>query len=312
MDSRDESNSGISRGDNQDRDYIQLNFFPSIQQQKDIIKIGADEEKAPIFMPIDDIPAIVKDQNNNSEKGIQSRKENKEVTDRPENYHIVNDLLGTGTIKEKFNNNMNAIQVLKKIEEEGRHATKVEQDTLSKYVGWGGLSQVFDKANDCYKDEYHRLLEALNEDEYRGARESTLNAHYTAPIIIKSIYETIERMGFRTGNILEPSMGVGNFFGLLPETCKQSQLYGVELDCISGRIARQLYPNANIQVKGYEKISFQNDSFDLIVGNIPFGNYKVEDKAYDKHNFFIHDYFITATYRRHRINVLLLDTVVSD
>ena len=310
LDSRDESNTSISRGDNQDRDYIQLNFFPSIQQQKDIIKIGADEDKAPIFMPVDDISVIVKDQKNNSEKKIQSRKEEKEVSDRltekdalqviasndrAENYHIMNDLLGTGTTKEKFNNNMNAIQVLKKIEEEDRYATKVEQDILAKYVGWGGLSQVFDKANDRYKDEYNRLLEALDKEEYRAARESTLNAHYTAPIIIKSIYETIERMGFRTGNILEPSLGVGNFFGLLPETCKQSQLYGVELDSISGRIARQLYPNANIQVKGYEKTSFQNDSFDLIVGNIPFGNYKVTDIAYDKHNFFIHDYFITKS-----------------
>lgn len=310
LDSSNESNSSISRGDSQDRDYIQLNFFPSIQQQKDIIMIGADEEKAPIFMLSDDVSVIGKDQKNVGEKEIHSSKEDKEIivkstesdtlqvnvrNDIPENYHIIDELLGTGTPKEKFNNNIDAIRVLKNVEKEGRYATKEEQDILAKYVGWGGLPQVFDKANDRYKDEYNRLLEALNEEEYRAARESTLNAHYTVPIVIKSIYETIERMGFRSGNILEPSMGVGNFFGLLPDTFKQSQLYGVELDSISGRIARQLYPNANIQVKGYEKTSFQNDSFDLIVGNIPFGNYKVADTAYDKQNFLIHDYFIAKS-----------------
>jgi len=212
----------------------------------------------------------------------------------PENFRITDDDLGTGGAKAKFRMNMDAIGTLKQIESENRHATPEEQEILSKYVGWGGLADAFDDTKENWKAEYAELSTALTPEEYTAARSSTLNAHYTSPAVIKAIYEAVGNMGFQTGNILEPAMGVGNFFGLLPEEMTGSKLYGVELDSITGRIAKQLYPNADITVAGFETTD-RRDFFDLAVGNVPFGNYKVNDRAYNKLGFSIHDYFFAKT-----------------
>ena len=212
-----------------------------------------------------------------------------------ENYVISDMELGVGTAKEKFQRNVEAIRTLETIESEKRPATNEEQEVLSKYVGWGGLADAFDETKSAWAKEYAELKNLLSEEEYISARESTLNAHYTSPVIIQGIYRTLQRMGFTKGNLLEPSMGIGNFFGMLPETMRESHLYGVELDSLTGRIARLLYPKANITVDGYEKTAFPNDFFDAAVGNVPFGQYKVADKKYDKYNFLIHDYFFGKT-----------------
>ena len=211
-----------------------------------------------------------------------------------ENFHITDEALGEGGAKTKFRMNMDAIYTLKTLENQNRNATPEEQETLSKYVGWGGLPEAFDEENSSWIREFKELKAALTEEEYTAARGSTLNAHYTSPTVIKAIYEAVGNMGFRAGNILEPAMGVGNFFGLLPESMKDSRLYGVELDSITGRIAQKLYPNADITVAGFETTD-RRDFFDLAVGNVPFGNYKVNDKAYNKLNFSIHDYFFSKT-----------------
>ena len=215
-------------------------------------------------------------------------------TPPPENFRITDDNLGIGGAKAKFRMNMDAIHTLKLIEAENRHATPKEQEILSKYIGWGGLADAFDDSKDNWKSEYAELTDALTPEEYAAARSSTLNAHYTSPTVIKAIYEAVGNMGFTTGNVLEPSMGVGNFFGLLPQEMSGSKLYGVELDSITGRIAKQLYPNADITVAGFETTD-RRDFFDLAVGNVPFGQYKVNDKAYNKLNFSIHDYFFAKT-----------------
>ena len=212
-----------------------------------------------------------------------------------ENYVISDMELGVGTAKEKFQRNVEAIRTLETIESEKRPATNEEREVLSKYVGWGGLADAFDETKNAWAKEYAELKTLLSEEEYISARESTLNAHYTSPVIIQEIYRTLQRMGFTKGNLLEPSMGIGNFFGMLPETMRESHLYGVELDSLTGRIARLLYPKANITVDGYEKTTFPNDFFDAAVGNVPFGQYKVADKKYDKFNFLIHDYFFGKT-----------------
>ena len=212
-----------------------------------------------------------------------------------ENYVISDMELGVGTAKEKFQRNVEAIRTLETIESEKRPATNEEQEVLSKYVGWGGLADAFDETKSAWAKEYAELKTLLSEEEYISARESTLNAHYTSPVIIQEIYRTLQRMGFTKGNLLEPSMGIGNFFGMLPETMRESHLYGVELDSLTGRIARLIYPKANITVDGYEKTAFPNDFFDAAVGNVPFGQYKVADKKYDKYNFLIHDYFFGKT-----------------
>jgi len=206
------------------------------------------------------------------------------------NFHITDDHLGEGGAKQKYARNIEAIRTLFKLEQEHRGATAEEQQVLSRYVGWGGLADAFDPGKDSWAKEYAELKGLLSEDEYAAARSSTLNAHYTSPTVIRSIYDAVERMGFRTGNILEPSMGVGNFFGMLPESMADSRLYGVELDSITGRIAQKLYPEANIKVAGFETTD-RRDFYDLVVGNVPFGNYKVNDKAYNKLNFSIHNYF---------------------
>ena len=211
------------------------------------------------------------------------------------NFHITDDELGQGTPKEKFRANIMAIQLLKKCEDENRNATSEEQKILSRYVGWGGLADAFDETKAAWETEYLELKTVLTPEEYAAARASTLNAHYTQPIVIESMYQVLENLGFTKGNILEPSMGVGNFFGMLPENLNQSELYGVELDSISGRIAKLLYPDANIQIKGFEKTDYPNDFFDVAIGNVPFGAYKVNDRQYDRYNFMIHDYFLAKT-----------------
>lgn len=203
------------------------------------------------------------------------------------NYRIHDDTLGAGTPGEKFNRNIRAIRLLKKLEAEDRFATPEEQEVLAQYVGWGGLADCFDERH----SKYAELKALLTEDEYAAARASTLNAHYTTPVVIRAIYDTLSNMGFQSGNILEPSCGVGNFFGCLPEAMADSKLYGVELDSLTGRIAQQLYQKASITVQGYENVSFPKDFFDAAVGNVPFGNYQVNDKAYNRLGFSIHNYF---------------------
>ena len=206
------------------------------------------------------------------------------------NFHITDDDLGVGGPKQKFARNIEAIRTLFKLEEEHRGATAEEQRVLSQYVGWGGLADAFDPGKDSWAKEYAELKGLLSEDEYAAARSSTLNAHYTSPVVIRSIYDAVEKMGFQSGNILEPSMGVGNFFGMLPDSMQSSRLYGVELDSITGRIAKKLYPQADITVAGFETTD-RRDFYDLAVGNVPFGQYKVNDKAYNKLGFSIHNYF---------------------
>ena len=211
------------------------------------------------------------------------------------NYRITDDELGYGGAKAKYQMNVAAIRTLQTIESEHRLATPEEQEILSKYVGWGGVADAFDESKDNWRTEYAELKGLLTESEYISARESTLNAHYTSPTVIKAIYECVANMGFTTGNVLEPACGIGNFFGLVPEAMGKSKLYGIELDSITGRIAKQLYQNANIAVQGYEDSSLPDSFFDLAVGNVPFGNYGVSDKRYDKNHFMVHDYFFAKT-----------------
>ena len=208
-----------------------------------------------------------------------------------ENFHITDDHLGEGGPKAKYQANVAAIKLLKYLEETTGQATPEQQEVLSRYVGWGGVPEAFDPSKTAWAKEYAELKELLTPEEYAAARTSTLNAHYTSPMVIRAIYETVERLGFHNGNILEPSCGVGNFFGMLPDSMAGSRLYGVELDSITGRIARQLYPNARIEVNGFEKTQYPDGIFDLAIGNVPFGNYRVSDRPYDRHNLLIHDYF---------------------
>lgn len=211
-----------------------------------------------------------------------------------QNFHITDDALGVGGAKAKFRANMAAIQLLQELEFEGLQASPEQQEILSRYVGWGGLADAFDENKPNWSDEFAELYATLSPEEYAAARASTLNAHYTSPTVIKAIYEAVGNMGFQSGNILEPSMGVGNFFGLLPEQMQGSKLYGVELDSITGRIAKQLYPKADITIAGFETTD-RKDFYDLAVGNVPFGQYQVDDRAYNKLGFSIHDYFFAKT-----------------
>lgn len=259
---------------------LQLDLFKTVKDQIEDIE-NAKEEETFAFSAY--------------QEEIEEEKSHKQASNGLINFRITDDNLGVGGAKTKYLNNINAIKTLQKIETENRRAEPEEQEILSRYVGWGGISQAFDDKNSNWAKEHIDLKEILNDSEYSKARESTLNAYYTSPVIIKSIYETIERMGFKKGNILEPSMGVGNFFGNIPESMKEAKLYGVELDSITGRIAKQLYQKADITISGFEKTDFPNNFFDLAIGNVPFGSYKVMDKQYDKHNFFIHDYFYAKT-----------------
>ena len=211
----------------------------------------------------------------------------------PIDYHISDEQIGVGTPLERFNNNINAIELLRMLEAEDRNATPEEQDILAKYVGWGGLADFFDESK--RNEEAKQLKNLLSDTEYASARESTLSAFYTQPIIIDTIYNALDKFGFKGGNVLEPSCGVGNFFGRLPDSMSDSKLYGVELDSISSRIAKKLYPNANIETKGFENTTFDDNFFDVAIGNVPFGDFSVMDKRYDKYNFKIHDYFFAKT-----------------
>lgn len=273
------------------------------------IKDNANEEpsiieenvKEEISLPIEEEPEV---QEENIVPVFEKKKSNKirsfdihpeiPIYDRNQ-FKITNDNLGEGSPREKFNNNVEAIRVLKKCEEENRFATPQEQEILSKYVGWGGLPQAFDEKDFSWSNEYSILKNLLDEKEYSQARESTLTAFYTPPVVIRSMYKALENMGLKTGNILEPSCGVGNFIGMLPDSLEDCKLYGVELDSISGRIARQLYQKSTVAVQGYEDTNLPNSFFDVAVGNVPFGDFKVLDKKYDKHKFLIHDYFFAKT-----------------
>jgi adenine-specific DNA methylase len=210
-------------------------------------------------------------------------------------FRITDGQLGHGGQKTKYRNNVEAIRTLRKIESEGRVATAGEQEILSRYVSWGAISQAFDSQNQSWAAEYAELKELLTEDEYKAARATTVNAFYTSPTVIKAMYEALGNMGFTKGNILEPSCGIGNFFGLLPEDMSESKLYGVELDGVSGRIARQLYQTANIEIKGFEATDRPRNFFDAAIGNVPFGSYRVFDPEYESHRFNIHDYFFAKT-----------------
>lgn len=257
--------------------------------------------KEEISLPIEEEPEV---QDENIVPVFEKKKSNKirsfdihpeiPISDRNQ-FKITNDNLGEGSPREKFNNNVEAIRVLKKCEEENRFATPQEQEILSKYVGWGGLPQAFDEKDSSWSNEYSILKNLLDEKEYSQARESTLTAFYTPPVVIRSMYKALENMGLKTGNILEPSCGVGNFIGMLPDSLEDCKLYGVELDSISGRIARQLYQKSTVAVQGYEDTNLPNSFFDVAVGNVPFGDFKVLDKKYDKHKFLIHDYFFAKT-----------------
>ena len=231
-----------------------------------------------------------------SKEDVETSIESGTKTEQPSvhNFRITDDHLGEGGAKTKYAFNIAAIQTLKQIEAEERQATPQEQEILSGYVGWGGIPQAYDGNNAQWSEEYQQLKSLLTDEEYAAARGSTLNAHYTSPMVIRAMYEALGNMGFQSGNILEPSCGVGNFFGMLPESMSQSRLYGVELDSITGRIARQLYPDAQIEITGFEKTN-RKDFFDVAVGNVPFGNYKVADRAFDKYGFLIHDYFLAKT-----------------
>ena len=217
------------------------------------------------------------------------------LQEKAENFRITDEHLGEGNKREKFAGNIAAITTLENIEKENRPATKEEQEILSKYVGWGGLSEVFDKDNSSFSNEFTQLKSLLSEDEYSMARASTLNAHYTSPVVIRAIYDAVEGMGFTTGNILEPACGIGHFFGMLPDSMQNSNLYGIELDSITGRIAKQLYPNSNISIAGFEKVELPDSFFDLAIGNVPFGNYKLSEKRYGSNNFLIHDHFFAKS-----------------
>ena len=245
---------------------------------------GEDSNKSPVSIEVNEVPTTPE---------VAAEEEGLNEEGAPElagNFRITDEELGAGGPKQKFARNIKAIKTLFTLEQEHRGATAEEQQVLSQYVGWGGLADAFDPDKDNWAKEYTELKGLLSEDEYAAARSSTLNAHYTSPTVIRGIYDAVERMGFQSGNILEPSMGVGNFFGMLPDSMADSRLYGVELDSITGRIAQKLYPEANIKVAGFETTD-RRDFYDLAVGNVPFGNYKVNDKAYNKLNFSIHNYF---------------------
>ena len=245
---------------------------------------GEDSDKSPVSIEVNEVPTTPEAAA--AEEGLNEEG----APELAGNFRITDEELGAGGPKQKFARNIKAIKTLFTLEQEHRGATAEEQQVLSQYVGWGGLADAFDPDKSSWAKEYAELKGLLSEEEHKAARGSVLNAHYTSPTVIRAIYDAVERMGFRTGNILEPSMGVGNFFGMLPESMADSRLYGVELDSITGRIAQKLYPEANIKVAGFETTD-RRDFYDLAVGNVPFGNYKVNDKAYNKLGFSIHNYF---------------------
>ncbi|MBS6356241.1 MAG: N-6 DNA methylase, partial [Oscillibacter sp.] len=247
-----------------------------------------EKPEHPVAIPINGDWQTFPNQRAAEQAAYQEYKDN--LRRNAQNFHISDDHLGEGGPKAKYQANVAAIKLLKHLEETTGQATPEQQEVLSRYVGWGGLADAFDPDKSAWAAEFSELKELLTPEEYAAARASTLNAHYTSPTVIRAIYEAVEKMGFRAGNILEPSMGVGNFFGMLPESMAGSRLYGVELDSISGRIAKQLYPKADITVAGFETTD-RRDFYDLAIGNVPFGQYQVNDKAYNKLGFNIHNYF---------------------
>ncbi len=258
----------------------------------------------PIFNNIskEELIENIKENQNNTNRIDENNNRNKVTNILPKvpisdrnNFKITDDKLGVATPKERFKNNIEAIKVLRNCENENRFAIEKEQEILSKYVGWGGLSEAFDNNNSSWANEYYVLKNLLTEEEYNSARESTLTAFYTPPIVIRAMYKAIENMGFKDGNILEPSCGTGNFIGMLPDNLQNSKMYGVELDSVSGRIARQLYQNSSITINGFEKTDLPNSFFDIAISNVPFGDIRLLDKKYDKHKFLIHDYFFAKT-----------------
>ena len=313
----DEFNQSSSRGNSNAGVNLQLDLFsnsyvppikelPNVEEQINNIQTQAEVENTSAFsFTQKDIEQAQKVNNL-----FKAREENGKPLDRDEyyknlgkiNYHIDNNSLGEGTPKEKVRRNIEAIKLLKKLEDENRLATKEEQEVLAGYVGWGGLPDVFDENKANWSEEYHELKELLTNDEYKSARASTLTAFYTPPIVINAIYKTLQNMGLEQANILEPSCGTGNFLGMLPEEIQNSKLYGIELDSISGRIAKQLYQKADIRIEGYEKVDLPDSFFDVAIGNVPFGDFKVNDSRYNKNNFLIHDYFFAKTLDKVRPN----------
>ncbi len=291
-----EKESIILRADNPGvPDWVQVTGDILISHQGDTVTIDSPEPgdhnyvEMDVALPDDPEPSHLSLSEN-------APREAKRIQSEPlRNFRITDDNLGHGGSKAKYAANVTAIRLLKLLEAENRFADASEQEVLSRYVGWGGLPQAFDDANPQWAKEYTELKELLDSEVYELARGSTLNAHYTSPTAIKAIYACLENMGFRNGNVLEPACGIGNFFGLVPESMKDCKLYGVELDSITGRIAKQLYQNANIAVQGYETTNLPDSFFDLAIGNVPFGGYGVSDKKYDKHKFLIHDYFFAKT-----------------
>lgn len=272
----------------------------SITREGDTVTIDGDSEVKKSYVEMDvDLPESLQPAWERAD-GVALKSVYIDLTpEKPKqpklDFRITDDNLGHGGAKTKYGFNVAAIRMLQAIEAENRLATAEEQEVLSRYVGWGGIPQAFDEANSSWSDEYAELKQLLTENEYESARGSTLNAHYTSPTVIKAIYQAIESMGFKTGNVLEPACGIGNFLGLVPESMSGSRLYGVELDSITGRIAQQLYQSANIAVQGFEETSLPDSFFDLAIGNVPFGSYGVADKRYDKNHFLIHDYFFAKT-----------------
>lgn len=307
--SKDEQYSEQSGRNSSDRNYSQLNLFPSEEEQKSLLNItptSNDIKKS--AENTTDFGATFRVETNPEENISQTSSkpmlaaESENNVSILENHSILNnyklvktDIGGTFSPKEKFKRNIEAIKCLQMIEAENRYANIEEQEVLSKYVGWGGLPEAFDETNKSWTTEYSDLRELLRKEEYIAARSSVLNSHYTPTPIVETMYQVLSNAGFNNGKILEPSLGIGHFFGMLPDEMHNSQLYGVELDSITGRIARQLYPNANIQISGFESTKFPDDSFDVVIGNIPFGQYGVFDPKYNKHNFLIHDYFIAKS-----------------
>lgn len=275
----------------------QMQLIADVQNRTDAIsRAAADEALEPLTQqPM--TPAEVNHARRQHNLPLENGAEEQPAPPKQEpiNFHIEDNDLGAGGPKTKYKANVEAIRLLKTLDAEQRQATAEEQEILSRYVGWGGISQVFDEKNEDWAKEYAELKSRLTADEYKEARASTLNAFYTSPTVIKAMYEALDNMGLSKGNVLEPSCGVGNFMGLVPDSMEKIRMYGVELDSISGRIAQQLYQKNKIAVQGFETMQFPDSFFDCVVGNVPFGNYKVPDKRYDRHNFLIHDYFIAKS-----------------
>lgn len=263
-------------------DFLTSGFTVVEENESEFVEAVSD-------VPVEHFEAETENVSGNADVPVEHNASNSQ------NFVITDENIGVKTPKARFAANVEAIRTLNNIEAENRTATPIEQAVLSGYTGWGAIPQAFDSDNKDWSNEYAELKELLSDSEYADARRSTMNAHFTSPVIINAIYEGLKNIGFESGKILEPAMGIGNFFGAMPENMRNSELHGVELDSLTGRIAKQLYPDADIQIKGFEKTTFANNSFDVVIGNVPFGNYKVNDKDYNKNNFLIHDYFIAKS-----------------